>query len=141
MRAASVLLLLALVAGCGGGNSQEDFAQDAVAICEESNDRVKALGTPDSFPTTQLYARQAKDAVGDEIDELRTLTPPDDLEEAFDQYLATLEQRQAQLELLVQAADENDGDAVQDVGTALDALTTRARAQARRAAIGACEPG
>ncbi len=135
------MLLLVLVAGCGGGNSRDDFVNDALESCRKSNNRVQALGTPDSFPSTQLYARQAKDAVADEIEELRALTPPPELEPAFNEYLATLEQRQRQLELLVVAADTNDGDAIQDVGTELDVLTARARTQARRAGIAACEAG
>jgi hypothetical protein len=135
------LLLLVLVAGCGGGNSRNDFVNDALEICRKANDRVQALGTPESFTATQLYGRQAKDAVGDEIDELRKLTSPAELDEPFAQYLATLEQRHRQLELLVEAADKNDGEEIQDVGTELDLLTAKARTQARRAAIAACESG
>ena len=139
MRAA--LALLVLVAGCGGGNSRNDFVNDALEICRTANERVQALGTPESFTDTQLYARQSEDAVGDEIDELRKLTEPADLEEAFTQYLATLEQRLRQLELLAEAADKNSMALVQDVGTELGVLTAKARTQARRAGIAACEPG
>ena len=141
MKAALALLLLVPVAGCGGGNSRNDFVNDALEICRTSNNRVQALGTPESFTDTQLYARQSEDAVGDEIDELRKLTPPAELEEALTQYLATLEQRRRQLELLAEAADENNMASIQGVGTELSVLTAKARTQARRAAIAACEPG
>jgi hypothetical protein len=141
VRAALALLLLVLVAGCSGGNSRNDFVNDALEICRTSNERVQALGTPESFTDTQLYARQSKDAVGDEINGLRELTPPAELEEAFAQYLATLEQRRRQLELLAEAADKNNMASIQGVGTELGVLTAKARTQARRAAIAACEPG
>jgi hypothetical protein len=141
VRVAVALLLCVLVTGCSRGNSRNDFVNDALAICRTSNDRVQALGTPESFTDTQLYARQSEDAVGDEIDALRELTAPAELEEAFAQYLATLEQRRRQLELLADAADQSNMASIQGVGTELNALATKARTQARRAAIAGCEPG
>ena len=135
------MLLLVLVAGCGGGNARDDFVKDALDACGKANERVQALGTPESFSATQLYARQAKDAVGDEIEELDDLTPPPELKTAFDEYRATVELRHRQLVLLVDAADKSDAQAVRDIGTELGTLTTKARAEARRAGIAACEPG
>jgi hypothetical protein len=136
-----VLLVCLLAAGCSGGNSRNDFVNDALEVCRTSNERVQALGTPESFTDTQLYARQAEDAVADEIDALGELTPPAELEEPFGQYLATLEQRRRQLDLLADAADQSNMADIQGVGTQLNALTARARTQARRAAIAGCEPG
>ena len=140
MRAAVTLLVLVLVAGCGGGNSRDNFVSDALEICRTSNERVEALGTPESFTDTQLYARQSEDAVGDEIDALRELTPPPELEDGFAQYLATLELRRRQLELLAQAADQSNMAQIQGVGTELNVLTAKARTQARRTGIAGCEP-
>lgn len=138
MRAVA-LLLLVLLAGCGGGSSRESFVEDALEVCRKSNDRVRALGTPESFTDTLLYARQAEDAVGDEIDELRELSAPAELEDAFSQYLETLEQRRRQLELLAEAADQNNMSDIQGIGSELDVLTAKARTQARRAGIADCE--
>jgi hypothetical protein len=134
------LLLCVVAAGCSGGNSRNDFVNDALAICRTSNERVQALGTPESFTDTQLYARQAEDAVADEIDALDELTPPTELEEAFAQYLATLEQRRRQLDLLADAADQSNMADIQGVGTELNVLTAKAQTQARRASIAGCEP-
>ena len=139
MRTAAAVLLLAFLAGCGGGNSREAFVEDAAAVCRKSNERVKALGTPESFTDTLLYARRAEDAVGDEIDELRELTPPAETEEDFNEYLATLEDRRRQLELLADAADRNNMADIQGIGSELDTLTAKARTQARRAGLTACE--
>jgi hypothetical protein len=139
VRRAAALVLLLILAGCGGGSSREGFVEDADAICRESNQRVQALGTPESFTDTLLYARQAEDAVGDELAELRELEPPREAEDDFLAYLATLEARRRQLDLLADAADRNNMADIQGVGTELNALTARAKAQARRAGLAECE--
>jgi hypothetical protein len=128
-----------LLAGCGGGNSSEDFANNAAEICRTSNTRVKALGTPESFTDTLLYARQSEDAVGDELDALSELTPPDEVQEPFDAYLATLEARRHQLELLADAADRNNMSDIQGIGSELNRLSSDGKRQARQAGIPDCE--
>ena len=139
MRVALAIVLLVLLAGCGGGNSRESFVEDANGICRESNERVKALGTPESFTDTLLYARRAEDAVGDELDELRDLDPPPELEGDFEAYLTTLEARRRQLELLADAADRNNMADIQGIGTELNELSRRGKMQARRAGLTTCE--
>jgi hypothetical protein len=139
VRAAAAVFLLVLLAGCGGGSSRESFTEDAVGICRKANARVQALGTPESFTDTLLYARRAEDAVGDELEELRDLSPPAELEDDFNSYLATVELRRRQLELLADAADRNNMADIQGIGSELDVLTAKARTQARRAGLAACE--
>jgi hypothetical protein len=141
VRTALALLFVFVLAGCGGGSSRDDYVEDATAICEEMTKRIKALTTPESFTDTQLYARRAKDAVSDGIRELRDLTPPEEFEEGYTRYLATLEARRRQLELLAVAADENSMTSVQEAGSELDVLNARGRQDTRRAGIGGCEEG
>lgn len=138
---AVLAILVVLLAGCGGGSSRADFAADALEICTQANERVKALGAPESFPETQLYARRAKDAVGDQIADLSDLTAPRELDDAYAQYLVTLEERRKQLDGLAVAADENSMRAIQQVGSNMDVITAKARTQARAAGIADCEAG
>jgi hypothetical protein len=133
------LLLVIALTGCGGGSSRESYVGDATEICREMTQRIKDLGAPESFTDTQLYARRAKDAVADGIRDLRDLDPPPELEDGFARYLATLELRREQLELLAAAADQNSMTAVQQVGTNLDVLNAKGRQDARRAGIPDCE--
>lgn len=140
MRATLAVFLL-LLAGCGGGNSRADFVADATEICTQANERVKALGAPESFPETQLYARRAKDAVGDQIADLSDLSAPPELDDAYAQYLVTLEERRKQLDRLAVAADGNSMRAIQQVGSDMDVITAKARTQARAAGIADCEAG
>ncbi len=140
MRTALAILVL-LLAGCGGGSSRANFVESATKICADVNQRVKALGTPDSFTATQLYARRAGDAVGDGIGDLEALTPPEELEDAFSRYLGTLAQRRAVLERMVEAADANSMKRVQRVGSDLDVVNAKARIEARRSGIADCEAG
>ena len=139
MRVAVAIVLLVLLAGCGGGNSSESFVDDANGICSESNARVKALGTPESFTDTLLYARRAEDAVGDELDELRELEPPADVQGDFEAYLTTLEARRRELGLLADAADRNNMADIQGIGSTLNDLSRRAKMQARSAGLTECE--
>lgn len=140
MRAALAILIL-LLAGCGGGSSRANFVESATKVCADVNQRVKALGTPDSFTATQLYARRAGDAVGDGIDDLEALTPPEELEDEFSRYLGTLAQRRAVLARMVEAADANSMKRVQRVGSDLDVVNAKARIDARRSGIADCEAG
>lgn len=139
MRVAVLLAVLLVAAGCGT-TPDDDYAERAVAICDETNDRIRALGAPLSFPQTQLYARRAKDAVADEIDELNDLSPPADRADAFDLYLVTLEERQRLLGRLAEEADGNSMAGIRTVGSEIDALGQTAREQATAAGIAACEP-
>ena len=138
---ATLAILILLLAGCGGGSSRADFVGAATKVCAETNRRVKALGTPDSFTATQLYARQAGDAVGDGIDDLEALSPPEELEDPFSRYLTTLAQRRAVLSRMVEAADANSMKRIQQVGSDLDVVNAKARADARRSGIAECEAG
>jgi hypothetical protein len=133
------LLLLLTLAGCGGGATRESFVEDATVICQDVEQRIKALGAPQSFTDTQLYARRAKDAVSDGIGDLGELTPPPELEDAFARYLGTLEQRRLQLDLLAEAADGNSMRAIQEVGSELDVVNAKAKQEARAAGIADCE--
>ena len=139
MKAALTIGLVVVLAGCGGGSSRQNFIEDASAICAHTTDRVRALGTPDSFTATQLFARQAKDAVGDGIDELDDLTPPEELDDAFVRYLATLDGRRTVLDRMGEAADANNMKGIQEAGSELDVVNARAKSQARRAGIADCE--
>jgi hypothetical protein len=141
VKPALALLLVLAVAGCGGGDSRENYVDDATAICVQMTQRIKDLGVPESFTDTQLYARRAKDAVGDGIRDLRELEPPEEYEDGYERYLATLEARRRQLDLLTTAADENSMAAIQEAGSELDVLNAKGRQDARRAGIGGCEDG
>lgn len=140
MRATLALAALLALAGCGGAAADEDFAERAVAICDDANDRIRALGAPESFIATQLYARRAKDAVADQIDELNDLSPPADRRAAFDLYLVTLEERQRLLGQLAEAADGNSMQGIRTTGGEIQTLGDTAREQATAAGISACEP-
>jgi hypothetical protein len=137
VRALVAVFLLVLAAGCGGGSS--DFATEAAAICKRANERVTALGTPQSYTDTLLYARQAEDAVRDQIEALQELDPPDDDREDFEDYLDTLARRRVQLDHLSVAADANNISDIRGIGTQLGALTRQGRAQAQRAGLAECE--
>ena len=140
MRGALPLVALVLLAGCGGGGGGEDFPRAATAVCERTNQQIRALGAPESFPETQLFARRAKDAVHDEIAALEELEPPAEDADAVDLYLETLRERERLLASMAEAADATSMNDVREVGSQIAALDTTAREQAAAAGIAACEP-
>ena len=143
MPAALALALMVFALGaCGGsgGGGSETFRADALEACAEANERIRELGTPESFTDTQLFARQSRDVVGDQLDELRELEPPPEQSEAFALYLETLEERQRILGRLTEAADQNSMGDLRRIGSQLEALTTTAREQATAVGLGECEP-
>ena len=140
MRAALATLALALLAGCGGGEEGRDFRPAAIAVCDETNDEIRALGAPDSFPDTQLFARRAKDAVHDQIRGLAELEPSAEDADAVALYIDSLRQRERLLGQMAEAADAGSMHDIRETGTQIAKVDDTAREQATAAGIAECEP-
>jgi hypothetical protein len=72
----------ALVAGCGGGGggdrlSKEEYIAKADAICKEADDKITALGEPQSFEELANLASEAVTIGEEELSALRALQPPE----------------------------------------------------------------
>jgi hypothetical protein len=96
----------ALIAGCGGGSdspSADEFRERADAICADANRELDPLEPASNssedvvtFLTSGLQIQQSQ------IDRLKDLDPPSDLEGTWNEAIDLLEQRQA---LIQEAAD------------------------------------
>lgn len=97
---------VALIAGCGGDSdsslSAEDFRTQADAICADTDRQIDALSEPSSADQVLTFLRAGLPIQQEQLDRLRELDPPDDLQDRYDEALGLLEQ---QTEAIDAAAD------------------------------------
>ena len=125
----------ALIAGCGGGSdspSADDFRQEADEICADANSRLDTLTEPTSGAAVLPFLQEGLTIQADELERIRALDPPDDLQPAFDEATDLLQQRQ---EAIQQAADrieagENPEAVIQEASPEITRLRDEARAKA-----------
>ena len=112
------LFFACLAAGCGGGGggrlSQEEFQQQANAICEKYDKKIQALGSPQSPADIPAYVQQGIPLLRQGIAELRALNPPADVEDDYNRMLDETAKAIPAAEKLADAAEKNDAVAVQD---------------------------
>lgn len=112
------LFFAALAAGCGGGGgdglSQEEFRQQADAICEKYDKKIQALGSPQSPADIPAYVQKGIPLLRQGIAELRALNPPADVEDDYNRMLNETAKAIPAAEKLADAAEKNDAAAVQD---------------------------
>jgi hypothetical protein len=112
------LFFAALAAGCGGGGggglSQEEFQQQANAICEKYDKKIQALGTPQSPADIPAYVQKGIPLLRQGIAELRALNPPADVEDDYNRMLNQTAKAIPAAEKLADAAEKGDAAAVQD---------------------------
>jgi hypothetical protein len=112
------LFFACLAAGCGGGGegrlSQEEFRQQANAICEKYDKKIQALGSPQSPADIPAYVQKGIPLLRQGIAELRALNPPADVEDDYNRMLDETAKAIPAAEKLADAAEKNDAAAVQD---------------------------
>jgi hypothetical protein len=115
--AALALVLAALASGCGGGDerlSEEEFRTQANAICEEYNEKLGAIGTPESPEEIPQFVDEGIPVIEEGIAELRDLNPPEEFEEDYDAMLDETEKAIPAARDLSEAAAAGDVQAVQE---------------------------
>ena len=133
----------ALIAGCGGGSdssSADDFRQEADEICADANSRLDTLTEPTSGAAVLPFLQEGLTIQADELERIRALDPPDDLQPAFDEATDLLQQRQ---EAIQQAADrieagENPEAVIQEASPEIARLRDEARAKANELDLTVC---
>ena len=143
MRPSVLVLGFALgLAGCGGDGDEQlsraEFVEQATAICDRAEERLREVGEPGSIEELESYAGEAQTITDDTVAELRELAPPEPLQDGFDRYLERIEEVIGLLDELEQAA--GSGDAAESSRIAGEiGDSTEAQDAARAAGIPACE--
>jgi hypothetical protein len=123
VRARLTLIALVLAAGatasaCGGGGgddrlSQDEFRQQANAICAKYDAKIKALGSPSSPADIPDFVRRGIPLLRQGIAELRALKPPTELQNDFDRMLNETAKAIPAAQSLAAAAEKADAAGVQ----------------------------
>ena len=133
----------ALIAGCGGSSdssSADDFRQEADEICADANSRLDTLTQPTSGAAVLPFLQEGLTIQADELERIRALDPPDDLQASFDEATDLLQQRQ---EAIQQAADrieagEDPEAVIQEASPEIARLRDEARAKANELDLTVC---
>jgi hypothetical protein len=128
VRARLIFIALVLVTGaaasaCGGDDrlSQEEFRQQADAICAKYDEKIKALGSPASPAEIPDFVRQGVPLLRQGITELRALKPPAELQDDYDRMLDETAKAIPAAQSLAAAAEKGDAAAVQNAIAAAQA--------------------
>ncbi len=130
------------IAGCGGGDdttdsavttgatgtggaplSQEEFVSQGNAICEDVNSQLATLEAPtNDMATIADFAEQGLAITEPALAEFEALTPPEELQSTFDEYLSQAREQLAKTQELQAAAEAGDAEQVQSLLTEIQAL-------------------
>jgi hypothetical protein len=101
------------VPACGGGGdrlTKMEYIAAADAICEEANRALEELGEPGSLTELADYAPKASEIVGDQLERLRDLRPPEAGEALIDKALDLSEQQNDLAQEIGEAAAAGDAE-------------------------------
>jgi hypothetical protein len=134
------------VAACGGGGdgrlSTEEFIEQADAICTTANEEQAALGdVPTDMAGLATYLEQQK-AIGEkQLESLRGLEPPEELQPQLNEAYGLLDQVVAKLDEGIAAANAGDVEQLTTSGTDAQELSALADAIANEIGLTVCGQG
>jgi len=123
---ALAMLLVAILAGCGGGDGSSSTSSTAGdeltkaeliakgdAICKDAHDRFAELQTtpPTTPEETATFTQQLIDITESEVSQLRALAAPASVKPALDDYLKAMDKNVAVLKQGLAAAQNSDATA------------------------------
>ena len=145
MRRLSTLLLVALAAGCGGGDSgplsRADYTKKANASCVTAERKLDALGGFENFDELSREMKLGQDALDQSAQELRDLEPPAKLVDRHNKFIELTEETAELAGRMSVAAGDNDQVEMQKQAERADQLTRSANEVARQLGLEECVAG
>jgi hypothetical protein len=114
--AAAPLLLVLLVAACGGGLSKKELVAKGDAICKRINTRMAKEPDPKSTKDLQRLADRTVELSDPAIDDMEKLEPPSELEANFKKFVASLKKQRDLTKKIGAAAGQDDTAKIQEIG-------------------------
>jgi hypothetical protein len=125
---------VAPVEGVNGGDegavSKSEFIQEADAVCAEANAAVANLSVGPAADDPELLAEQQYEYTRSELEQLQTLTPPEEDRSALNRFYTALRDKIDVLNKQQVAIQRADDTALADVSTELPAAQAEVRAAA-----------
>jgi hypothetical protein len=138
------VVVVALVAGCGGGGgrlSKAEYAKQADAICTKYNAKLKALARPTGITELPAYVDRALPLARKGTGELRGLEPPKDEEQTAKEWLDQNDSVVGSMERLRDAAKKGDRTGIQAALNEATSANQTANRLARRLGLSVCAQG
>jgi hypothetical protein len=122
------------VEGVNGGDesavSKNQFIREADEICAEANAAIASLSAGAAAEDPELLSQQQYEYTSSELEQLRTLTPPDEDRAALNRFYTALRGQIDVLNAQALAIQRGDDTALADVSTELSAAQAELRAAA-----------
>lgn len=138
MRIAALLLLIALLAACGGGNDQSDLAKQANAICKTYSQAIDKLKAPTTMPETAAYAAKARALFTTSTRKLHGLDAHPTHAADYREWLALVDRALGRVAALERAARAGDEAKINALGDATTRARVKSDALARKLGFTAC---
>lgn len=150
---ALVLILPALVlVGCGGSNdsgnagepaeanplSQAELVKRADAVCRKMQDQLRKIPPPQSLAELEKAVDKQVEASDAALGELKTLTPPNDLEQSFNSWTAKLATINEKIAKVRDAAASGSETKVNEVTASMGDINTEAGVLAKKLGLTVC---
>jgi hypothetical protein len=119
-RFATAALLVGLLVGCGGGGggdrlSEEEFRQQADAICADFEGRLDALEPPASADDLQRFVQEAIPIIEEGNAQLNALNPPEEFEARWNRAMEINDANLATVRELRDAIEQGDNARAQEL--------------------------
>jgi hypothetical protein len=102
---------LVVATACGGDGdrlSREELIEEGDAIWSEYESRIDEVEEPENADDIERYVDEAKPIVEEGTNELENLTPPEDLEDEYDEWISLTRTGVASFDDLKAAAADGD---------------------------------
>ena len=129
--ATAAALIAVPIAACGGGLSKSELVANGDAICKRVNARMAKEPEPKSAADLEALAERTVEISDPAIDDMAALEPPGELEQDFDEFVASLREQRDLTKQIGAAAGAGDTAKLEEVGAAAQ----KAQAEYRKLSV------
>ena len=116
----------------------DEWADEVDQICADSGEAIDALGEPADLDELATMAADAADLVAEARDDIEALGTPDENQDEVEEWLALLDEQADLYPDIIDAAEANDQDALEEVADEISGLQEEARAIAADLGLEEC---